>query len=146
MPTRGDDHVRRAHLAKARQILPGCVDLKARERSRVIAQALGLSLKRAEVIRIEAERQAVEEAELSVPAAVAGRERFCSAIANLIERAERLFAVAEDDRNVNGGVGAIKQLHALYADLAKWQGARPLEDADDQGTRPVTFAFGGPDE
>lgn len=147
MSKRGDDHVRRAHIANARKILakPACDDLKARDRSRQVAKALGLSLRRAEEIRVAAEKQAAEEAEADVPAAAAGRERLCASLLGLVGKAELLLDSAMESNQLNAAAGAIRQLRELHLDLARWQGAKPADEIDGDAAKPAVFSFGPSD-
>lgn len=142
MPKAGDDHLRRAQIEAAKQILrtmPGSPRPKARERDAAVAEAIGAKPRHAKGIRLDAERELqAEQAGNS-----GGGIRYLDDLADLVSRAELLFQRSIELEQLSAAAGALKQLHALMADLAKWRGERPPDpDAQRGPAKPAMFDLG----
>lgn len=144
MPARGDDHVRREQIAKARNFLPGIRGLAAGERSRKLGEHLGISTRQATRIRIAAEREIADAADDACPPAVA-RQRLLDDINDIAEHAIAAFRECPADQPASR-IAALKLLFQLRLERAKWEGVRPADPENtDAGRRPVVFELGPTD-
>ncbi len=142
---KGDNHVWRSHVARARQFLADLPRMSATERSRQLAAHLGLSVRRATEVRIAAEREMVEAAEAAAPA-VDCWKRHDDSLVELIERSEAIYDRSLADLQLSAAVGALRQLFILHRERALWAGARPLNPQSESAPVVAVFKFGGDDD
>lgn len=150
MAAKGDDHVRRERIEKARKFLPEVSTLKAHERSKRLAAFLGVGVREAIRIRTTVEREALEAAVAAAAADSLDPIKFWldhdAALVELVDKARDLYerSIARDQ--LNAAAAALKQWHVFIVDRATWNGARAKEpQRAGGGVVTVTFDF-GPDE
>jgi hypothetical protein len=140
MPRKGDDHLRRAAINKAKQVirdLPGSPKPTARDKDEAIARATGKSVRYSRDLRRDAEAELQAEQAGGSGSGI----RYLDDLADLVERAELLFSKAVDLDQLSAASAALKQLHALRQDQSTWRGERPPEPGREDAKRPVVFTF-----